>query len=62
MNWKVVNNGKPVLYTNIGECGARDPFPVRDERTGKTKKRHGGILKLDENEFDRLCKSWDIFF
>lgn len=33
--WKDLNAGKPVLYSNIGECGVRDPFLVRDEEQNK---------------------------
>lgn len=33
--WQDLNGGKPVLYSGIGEKGARDPFCVRDEKNGK---------------------------
>lgn len=29
LHWTDLNNGKPVLYSHIGECGVRDPFPVK---------------------------------
>ena len=32
--WKDLNNGKPVLRSTIGECGARDPFIVKHPKTG----------------------------
>ncbi|MCQ2537658.1 MAG: glycoside hydrolase family 43 protein [Lachnospiraceae bacterium] len=35
LHWNDVNNGEPVLISNIGEKGARDPFIVRDEKNGK---------------------------
>ncbi len=35
LNWKDLNNGIPVLYSNVGEKGARDPFLVKDEKEGK---------------------------
>lgn len=35
MHWKDVNQGKPVLHSNIGEKGVRDPFLVRDEKNHK---------------------------
>lgn len=31
LNWKDINDGKPVLMSGIGEKGVRDPFIVRDE-------------------------------
>lgn len=33
--WEDLNACKPVLYSNIGEQGVRDPFLVRDEKEGK---------------------------
>lgn len=33
--WKDLNDGKPVLFSHIGEKGVRDPFPIKDEKTGK---------------------------
>lgn len=33
--WRDLNNGKPILCSGIGEKGARDPFPIKDEKTGK---------------------------
>lgn len=32
--WTDINDGKPVLRSDIGEGGARDPFLVKDERHG----------------------------
>lgn len=32
--WEDVNGGTPVLTSNVGTGGARDPFPVRDPKTG----------------------------
>ena len=29
LHWKDLNGGKPVLYSNVGELGARDPFLIR---------------------------------
>lgn len=29
LHWQDLNGGKPVLTTNVGECGARDPFVIR---------------------------------
>lgn len=29
LHWKDLNDGKPVLYSNVGELGARDPFLIR---------------------------------
>ncbi len=34
LHWNDLNNGAPALISHIGECGARDPFIVRDEKTG----------------------------
>lgn len=31
LNWNDLNDGKPVLFSHIGENGVRDPFMVRDE-------------------------------
>lgn len=33
--WRDLNKGKPVLFSRIGERGVRDPFPIKDEKTGK---------------------------
>ncbi len=35
LNWNDVNNGNPVLVSEIGEKGVRDPFLVRDEKNNK---------------------------
>ncbi len=35
LHWKDLNYGNPVLYSNIGEKGARDPFLVKDEKQNK---------------------------
>lgn len=32
LHWKDLNGHRPVLYSDIGEKGARDPFCVRDEK------------------------------
>lgn len=29
LRWRDLNDGKPVLYSNVGELGARDPFLIR---------------------------------
>lgn len=33
--WNDLNDGRPVLYSKLGTCGARDPFPVRSPLDGK---------------------------
>lgn len=37
LHWQDLNNQKPILYSNIGEKGARDPFLIRSpwRETGK---------------------------
>ncbi len=35
LHWKDLNNGNPVLYSKVGEAGARDPFVVKDEKNNK---------------------------
>lgn len=35
LHWTDLNGGKPVLISDIGEKGVRDPFIVRDEKNGK---------------------------
>lgn len=35
LRWSDLNNGKPVLVSRIGEKGARDPFVVKNEKTGR---------------------------
>lgn len=35
LHWKDLNHGEPVLTSNIGMCGVRDPFPVRSPLDGK---------------------------
>lgn len=35
LHWNDLNGGKPVLISDIGEKGVRDPFIVRDEKNGK---------------------------
>lgn len=35
LHWHDLNDGKPVLYSKLGMKGVRDPFPVRDPKSGK---------------------------
>lgn len=35
MHWEDLNEGRPVLISNIGECGVRDPFILRNPLNGK---------------------------
>lgn len=28
-NWRILNNGKPILFSDVGETGVRDPFILR---------------------------------
>lgn len=35
LHFKDLNDRKPMLVSNIGECGVRDPFIVRDEKNQK---------------------------
>lgn len=35
LHWNDLNNGEPVLVSQIGEKGVRDPFIVRDEKNDK---------------------------
>lgn len=37
LHWKDLNGGKPVLYSNVGELGARDPFLIRSPWTEEKK-------------------------
>lgn len=34
LHWEDMNGGRPVLISNLGEKGVRDPFLVRDEKNG----------------------------
>ena len=34
LHWNDLNNGQPVLVSDIGEKGVRDPFLIRDEKNG----------------------------
>lgn len=34
LHWKDLNDGKPVLVSQMGTCGVRDPFLVRNPQTG----------------------------
>lgn len=34
LHWQDLNNGQPVLVSELGEKGARDPFLIRDEKNG----------------------------
>ena len=34
LHWRDLNGGKPVLYSETGTCGVRDPFLVRHPETG----------------------------
>lgn len=34
LHWKDLNNGTPVLFSRTGTLGVRDPFLVRDPKTG----------------------------
>lgn len=35
LHWQDLNRGRPVLVSRTGACGVRDPFLVRDPRTGR---------------------------
>ncbi len=35
LNWEDLNNGKPVLYSHLGQLGVRDPFIIRDKENKK---------------------------
>lgn len=35
LHWEDVNHGEPVLRSEIGEKGVRDPFLIRDEKKRK---------------------------
>ncbi len=35
LHWKDLNGGRPVLYSRIGEAGARDPYLIRSPWKGK---------------------------
>jgi len=35
LHWQDLNGGQPVLISDIGEAGVRDPFIVRDEKNHK---------------------------
>lgn len=35
LHWEDLNKGKPVICSQTGTCGIRDPFPVRHPVTGK---------------------------
>lgn len=35
LHWKDLNAGMPVLYSHIGTCGVRDPFLVKNPRSGR---------------------------
>lgn len=37
LHWNDLNDGNPVLYSKIGEAGARDPFLIRSPWAGKAK-------------------------
>ncbi|HJD47185.1 MAG TPA: glycoside hydrolase family 43 protein [Candidatus Mediterraneibacter norfolkensis] len=35
LHWEEINEGRPVLHSEEGTGGVRDPFPVRDPRSGR---------------------------
>ncbi|WP_310601509.1 glycoside hydrolase family 43 protein [Anaerosporobacter sp.] len=35
LHWKDLNQGKPILYSDLGDKGVRDPFIVKEPTTGK---------------------------
>ena len=35
LHWKDLNNGKPVIVSQVGEKGLRDPFILRNRLDGK---------------------------
>lgn len=35
LHWEDLNDSQPVLYSRVGEMGARDPFIIRDEKEDK---------------------------
>ena len=32
LHWKDIHDGKPVICSEVGECGLRDPFLIRSHR------------------------------
>lgn len=35
LNWQEINDDKPVLISNLGQCGIRDPFIIRSHKKEK---------------------------
>ena len=48
LHWKDLNDGKPILYSETGMKGVRDPFVVRDPngiwKRGSRRKKSGHRL------------------
>lgn len=53
LHWNDLNGGRPVLRSDIGECGVRDPFLVRDDR-------HGRFYLIATDLRIEAGKGWDV--
>ena len=69
LHWTDLNDGKPVLYSHIGECGVRDPFPVKNPLNGRyyliatdLRIREAGCVWAPEAVFDEEEQAFLVFF
>ena len=53
LHWEELNGGKPVLRSGIGQKGVREPFPVRDPKTGKCYLIATDLRIGAENDWDK---------
>jgi hypothetical protein len=56
VEWSVLADGAPVLTSDVGEGGARDPFVLRDHRTGRFHLLATDLLAVPRGDWDRAVR------
>ncbi|MDR6611177.1 alpha-L-arabinofuranosidase C-terminal domain-containing protein [Leifsonia sp. 1010] len=54
--WTPLRDGKPILVSDVGERGARDPFLVRDSRTGRFHLLATDLRAVPDDDWDRAVR------
>jgi hypothetical protein len=54
--WTALADGAPVLRSDVGERGARDPFVLRDHRTGQFHLLGTDLLAVPTGDWDRAVR------
>jgi len=54
--WTLLRGGDPILVPDVGEGGARDPFLVRDVRTGRFHLLATDLRAVPDDDWDRAVR------